>query len=300
MKRSILFLILAAGVFSALSRRAEAKVWSRTDEGGMDCSSSHFRDNDLTSYAETREQRLPAASTNYINPGQNGSIRVHGWNNSDVLVKACIQAAAPSESEARAVATQVTIARGAGSIEPSGPATGDRLYWGVSYEVWVPNGSNVKMDANNGSISVDSVRGQIRFHTSNGSVHLSDVGGDVDGSTTNGSVSVELAGNGWNGSGLHVETTNGSVKLDLPENFSAQIQASTVNGRVHSDFPITVSGGHWKEHVFSARIGRTNDRSQDCERECPHRPPVVIASLPSKPWLPIRDARPARGAVRRR
>lgn len=255
MKSSVLFLVLAAGALFGLSSRAEAKVWSRTDTGGMDCSSSHFRDNDLISYAEMREQRLPSASTNYINPGQNGSIKVHGWNNADVLVKACIQAAAPSESEARGVASQVAITRGAGSIEPSGPATGDRLYWGVSYEVWVPNGSNLKVDANNGSISVDTVRGQIRFHTSNGSVHLSDVGGDVDGSTTNGSVTVELAGNGWNGNGLHVETTNGSVKLELPENFSAQIQASTVNGRVHSDFPITVSGDIGKSMSFQLGSG---------------------------------------------
>src|SRR5581483_1785468 len=240
MKGLILFSLLAAATLPLVPSRAEAKPWPRAGSGEMDCSSSHFQDNDLVSYAEMREQRLPAASTNYINPGQNGSIRVHGWNNADVLVKACIQTAAPSDSEARAVVSQVTIARGAGMIEPTGPSTNDRLYWGVSYEVWVPNGSNVKMDANNGSIAVDDVHGQIRFHTSNGSVHLSDVGGDVDGSTTNGSVSVALAGTGWNGRGLHVETTNGSVKLELPENFSAQIQASTVNGRIHSDFPVTV------------------------------------------------------------
>jgi len=111
------------------------------------------------------------------------------------------------------------------------------------------------MDANNGSIAVDDVHGEIRFHTSNGSVHLSDVGGDVDGSTTNGSVSVALAGTGWNGRGLHVETTNGSVKLELPENFSAQIQASTVNGRIHSDFPVTVSGDTGKNMSFQLGSG---------------------------------------------
>ncbi len=255
MKSSVLFWILAASTCCLLSSRAEAKTWPRSGTEGMDCSSSHFHDNNLVSYAEMREQRLPAVSTNYINPGQNGSIKVHGWNNPDVLVKACIQAAAPTESEARGVASQVQIARAAGSIEPTGPSTSDQLYWGLSYEVWVPNGSNIKMDANNGSISVDNVRGQIRFHTSNGSVRLADVGGDVDGATTNGSVAVELAGSGWNGSGLHVETTNGSVKLDLPENFSAQIQASTVNGRVHSDFPVTVSGDIGKSMSFQLGSG---------------------------------------------
>lgn len=248
MKRSLLFLLLAAGTVFG-------KNWPQAGADKMGCSASHFHVNDLVSYAEMREQRLPAASTNYINPGENGSIKVHGWNNSDVLVRACIQAAAPSESEAKTLASQVNIAKGAGSIEPSGPETGDRLYWGLSYEVWVPNGSNVKMDANNGSISVDAVNGRIQVHTSNGSVRLTDVGGEVDGSTTNGSVNVQLAGSGWKGSGLHVETTNGSVKLELPENFSAQIQASTVNGRIHSDFPVTVSGEIGKSMSFQLGSG---------------------------------------------
>lgn len=255
MKGSVLTLVLAAATFSLWSAPAEAKAWPRAGAEGMECSSSHFHVNDLVSYAEMREQRVPAASTNYINPGENGSIKVHGWNNSDVLVKACIQAAAPSESEARGVASQVTITRGAGDIQPSGPATGEQLYWGLSYEVWVPNGSNLKMDANNGSIAVDNVRGQIRFQTLNGSVRLADVGGEVEGSTTNGSVAVELAGSGWNGNGLHVKTTNGSVRLALPDNFSAQVEASTVNGRIHSDFPVTVSGEIGKSMSFQLGSG---------------------------------------------
>ena len=251
MKSLPLFLLAGA----LCSSQLEAKVWPRNEADAMGCSADHFHANDLVSYAEMREERLPAAATNYINPGQNGSIKVHGWNNSDVLVKACIQAAAPNESEARGVASQIAITRGAGSIEPSGPSTGERLYWGLSYEVWVPNGSSLKMDANNGSIWVDNVRGQIRFHTLNGSVHLAEAGGDVDGSSTNGSVNVELSGSTWNGNGLHVETTNGSVRLQLPENFSAQVRASTVNGRVHTDFPATVSGDSGKNVSFQIGSG---------------------------------------------
>ncbi|MGH9697373.1 MAG: DUF4097 family beta strand repeat-containing protein [Bryobacteraceae bacterium] len=219
----------------------------RADEA---CSANNFHSDGLTSYAQTREQRLPAVSENYINPGANGSIRVHGWAGGGVRVKACIQAAARSEGEAQALASQVAIAEGAGMIRASGPSRHDDSWWSVSYEVWVPNAANVKMEANNGSIAVDRVSGQIRFHTQNGSVRLSDVGGDVDGATTNGSVTVELAGAGWNGSGLRVTTTNGSVKLNLPESFSARVEVSTVNGRVQTDFPVTVSGEIQKNMSF--------------------------------------------------
>lgn len=249
MKYAAMVLLFVASV------AGKAQVAPGAPEGSMSCSADQFHMNDLVSYAETRDQRLPNAPTNSINPGTNGSIKVHGWNNPDVLVRACIHAAAPSDSEARALASQVTITNGPGMIEPSGPSKDDRHYWGLSYEVWAPNASNLTLNAHNGSISVESIRGQIEFHTSNGSVRLNEVGGNVEGATTNGSITVDLAGTGWTGSGLHVQTTNGSVRLNLPVNFSAQVQASTVNGRVHSDFPVTVTGDIGRSRNLSFQIG---------------------------------------------
>ncbi len=253
MKRLFTCAVLASGGILVWCGSAMATDWTMT--GQQECSANHFRVNDLVSYAETREQRLPNGSTNYVNPGDNGSIRVHGWNNSDVLVKACIQTAAPTDSAARALAAQVTIANGAGQIEPAGPQKGDQLYWGVSYEVWVPNASSLDLKAKNGSIKVESVHGQIRFRTQNGSVHLSEVAGDVEGSTTNGSLTIDLSGSGWTGNGLRAHTTNGSVRLNVPESFSAQVQTSTVNGRVQVDFPVTVSGEVGKNMSFQLGSG---------------------------------------------
>jgi Toastrack DUF4097 len=251
MKRYCLGLVAGALLIWCVPAGAKTPAWPSVEDN---CSARNFHDNDLASYAEMKEQRLPAASTNSINPGANGSIRVHGWNQGDVLVKACVQAAAPSDSEARALASQISIAQGPGQIEPSGPSTNDERHWNVSYEVWVPTASNLNLKANNGSIHVETVQGEIRFHTSNGSVHLSDVGGDVDGSTTNGSLNIDV-GTGWKGAGLRAETTNGSVNLNLPENFSARVEASTVNGRVHVDFPVTVSGEIGRNMSFQLGSG---------------------------------------------
>jgi hypothetical protein len=220
------------------------------------CSADHFRSGDLATYAEVREQRLPSGTENHIDPGQNGSIKVHGWNNADVQVKACIHAAAASDAEARTLASQVSIVKGPGSIEASGPSEwGGHSWWSVSYEVWVPASSNVSMDAGNGSIAVDGVHGHIQAHALNGSLRLSDVAGDVDGTTTNGSVMANLAGSGWSGSGLRLHTTNGSVKLNVPENFSARVEASTVNGSIRTDFPVTVSGEIRKNLSFVLGAG---------------------------------------------
>ena len=111
MRGFVLYFVAATGALLTWSVQANAKTpsWpSETDN----CSASHFHVNDLVSYAEMKEQRLSPASTESINPRENGSIRVHGWNQSNVLVKACVQAAAPSESEAQALASQVPSRKG--------------------------------------------------------------------------------------------------------------------------------------------------------------------------------------------
>jgi DUF4097 and DUF4098 domain-containing protein YvlB len=223
-------------------------------QSGRECRANNYEDG-LATYSETRDQKLSSSSTNRVDPGQNGSLLVHGWDQNDVLVRACIQTAAPSDSEAKSLASQVKIARGAGDIEPDGPSEDHRHHWNVSYEVWVPQASNVDAHAYNGSIGLDSLRGQLRFETINGSVHLDKVGGDVDGSTTNGSVNIRLEGSKFEGRGLRAETTNGSVRIGIPENYSAKVEASTVNGRVRVDFPITVSGEIGKSLSFQLGSG---------------------------------------------
>ena len=61
--------------------------------------------------------------------------------------------------------------------------------------------------------------------------------GDVHGRTSNGGVDVDLDGATWQGEGLDVETSNGGVRLRMPEQYSARLEAGTVNGGINVDFP---------------------------------------------------------------
>lgn len=248
-KSLVIFGAAALLVFPFQAARAQGD----SPRSNRECRANNYEDG-LATYAETRDQRLPASSTNRIDPGQNGSLMVHGWDQQDVLVRACIQTAAPSDSEARSLASQVKVARGAGDIEPDGPSDHEH-HWNVSYEIWMPSASNVDAHAYNGSIALDSLRGQIRFETINGSVHLDKMGGDVDGSTTNGSVSIHVDGSKWDGQGLRAETTNGSVHITMPDNYSAKVQVSTENGRLNVGFPVTVSGEIGKSLSFQLGSG---------------------------------------------
>jgi DUF4097 and DUF4098 domain-containing protein YvlB len=55
-------------------------------------------------------------------------------------------------------------------------------------------------------------------------------------------MNVELAGSRWDGDQLNVSATNGGVALSIPENYSARLEAGTVNGRVSVDYPAAVQG----------------------------------------------------------
>lgn len=208
----------------------------------QNCTDSEWSGNHRPTAAESRDQRLPAAANTTIDPGMNGGIRIHGWDQQDVLVRACIHASAPTEDEANSLLKQITIVRGPGQIEPDGPSNSHSEHWDVSYEIWMPNKSNIEARGVNGGISIESLEGQIRFHTQNGGVSLIDVAGDVEGTTENGGLTIDLKGSSWRGAGLQAETQNGGVNMRVPEGYSGQFEASTVNGGIHVDFPVQLNG----------------------------------------------------------
>jgi DUF4097 and DUF4098 domain-containing protein YvlB len=89
---------------------------------------------------------------------------------------------------------------------------------------------------------VRDLRGTVNFDAVNGGVRLDNVGGEIRGETNNGGLTIDLTGDRWEGTGLDVETQNGGVRLNLPANYSAELETGTTNGRLNVDFPITVQG----------------------------------------------------------
>jgi DUF4097 and DUF4098 domain-containing protein YvlB len=89
---------------------------------------------------------------------------------------------------------------------------------------------------------VQDIDGRLDLSALNGGISLSGVSGDVHGQTTNGAVSATLDGDRWRGPGLDLQTTNGSVNLDIPDGYSARLETGTVNGGMRIDFPVTLQG----------------------------------------------------------
>ena len=117
----------------------------------------------------------------------------------------------------------------------------------VTFKVQVPAGLGFVGKTTNGSVTATSLKGNIEARTVNGSVKFS-TDGYGQASTTNGSINGSMGRADWTKT-LEFETTNGSVHLQLPDTLQADVDATTVNGRVTVDFPITTRGEATRRHV---------------------------------------------------
>ncbi|HEU4765884.1 MAG TPA: hypothetical protein VFS77_00880 [Pyrinomonadaceae bacterium] len=230
-------LIVALATFTGVTMFAQRR------EGSLSCRENNWYNDRLVGNCEVREQTLaPTGATIAIDGRQNGGVKVIGWDQGQVLVRARVQTGAPTAEEAKSLAQQIKIETSGSKIFASGPDRRKDYHWDVSYEVFVPRRADISVETHNGGISIVEVNGRIDFTAVNGGVVLKKVGGAVRGSTTNGGLVIELTGDRWDGESLDVSTTNGGVIMSVPENYSAHLQTGTVNGGVEIDFPVTVQG----------------------------------------------------------
>ncbi|HZI21506.1 MAG TPA: DUF4097 family beta strand repeat-containing protein [Gemmatimonadales bacterium] len=209
------------------------------------------RDNDdgwRVQHCEVRVVTLARGGTIAVDPGHNGGVVVEGWDRDNIEVHARIQTQAASDEQAGQLASQVKVVTSGTTISAEGPNAGRRESWGVSFLVYAPRRSDLKLDTDNGPIGVRDVTGRMTLTAHNGPVSLSGVGGDVHARTTNGPLDIDLTGARWDGAGLDAETTNGPVNLAVPEPYSAQLEFGTVNGPMTVAFPLTVT--------IQGRVGR--------------------------------------------
>jgi hypothetical protein len=219
-------------------------------------------------FCEVREETLRSLNTVDLDARGNGGVAVRGWDRPDVQVRARIVVFDRCRDDAQRLAKEIQITTTGGRIRADGPERSrrrnrdwdDDRYWSVAYELQVPRKADLRVDATNGGITVEDVRGRVEAHTVNGGIRLGDVGGDIRGETVNGGLRVELAGEKWDGPGLDLKTVNGGVSLTVPSGFSGELDARTANGGISVDFPITISGLINNRRQITATLGSGGPR----------------------------------------
>ena len=149
----------------------------------------------------------------------------------------------------------------------------------------VPRGSKLMLTTRDGAITVERIDGRLELRTDDGSVRVSEAPGDVtivtrDGSITlervagridartgdgsirltgapssllletrDGSVVVRAERDTTMQSDWSVRSGDGSVTIELPEGFAAEIDAETQDGSVRTDLPVSGASAEKKRHL---------------------------------------------------
>lgn len=104
----------------------------------------------------------------------------------------------------------------------------------------------------NGEIVARGLDAETEAYTVNGSIAV-ETRSWATASTVNGSITARMGRTDWSGEN-GFETVNGGITLDLPAGTSLQVDASTVNGSMSTDFPLTIRG-KWGPRRMSGTIG---------------------------------------------
>jgi hypothetical protein len=162
--------------------------------------------------------------------------------------------------------------------------------WRVDLELSVPGESSLAISTVDGALRLSGIKGKHKLSTVDGAIEaqglegiidcrtvdgacsLTDVRGDVEVSTTDGSIRVEGRISGLKATAvdgrIHIEalegstvaqewrlsSVSGSITLGVPQSFSADLEASTVDGQISIRAPAEL--GMMTERKVTAKLGK--------------------------------------------
>src|SRR5439155_3926675 len=134
---------LALGLLCLVSVTSSALAQRTRGEWRMSCR-DHEDDDWGETYCDIKEQTLrPGAGPIRVDAHPNGGVAVVGWDKNEILLRSKITAHARTEEDARVLADEVRIQVSGNTISADGPSTHRRQWWSVSFELRVPNHSDL-------------------------------------------------------------------------------------------------------------------------------------------------------------
>lgn len=224
-----------------------------------------------------RTVQLSAALTpgsTFVAKTHNGSIKIDGAVVVDCNLTATIFARAATREEAQELAekTKIRLERFGNklTVKIDKPIFGMNQV-GVGLEAKVPCQTNLELLTHNGTVGMTNIAGRINVTTYNGEVTAEKLSGTTKAETHNGSITCnEISGDArlitHNGNiktycseavrsncEISIVTHNGGIEFVAPSDFSAKLDASTQNGLVNTELPISVSRSQLKGTIGTGR-----------------------------------------------
>lgn len=200
----------------------------------------------------------------------NGSVEVVSWDKNEIEIVAYKEVRAGDRSTAEKLMEKIEIDIRESENEiiikthfPKSSSSNGLFGWlfgkggnsiSVEYEIKVPENIDLNLHTTNGGVIVDNIEGRLRLETTNGKIRGRNINGLARCHTTNGSIRMEFTDIPADEK-LSFKTTNGSIKLYLPENFGGEAELKTTNGRIDSDFSLSDGRKKSKKRYY----GKIND-----------------------------------------
>ncbi|MGB8507883.1 MAG: hypothetical protein WCD76_05740 [Pyrinomonadaceae bacterium] len=203
---------------------------------------------------ETRKLGYGGALTLYGAP--NGSITVEGWTKSEVEIIADVEINANTEEELTQLAAvnSFVLDEDLNHLRIVTVGTHDRKYmkskarnfpkkllalpWKIDYHVRVPAMIDLEIYGGRGGVQIAGVEGSIRLNAGEGATELTLTGGDVEATLEGGPVRLHVPSRNWRGRGLSLRLASGDLTVELPSNYSGDINADILRtGRIENTLP---------------------------------------------------------------
>jgi DUF4097 and DUF4098 domain-containing protein YvlB len=123
----------------------------------------------------------------------------------------------------------------------------------VQLTVKLPKGVRLDVFGTNGGVNVTGAAADLHLITVNGGIEATTSSGGINAKTVNGNVTFTTRALPP-GSGVKIETVNGSITAVLPAKLDADIDARSISGNVESAYAVNVSSGMIGKHS-EGRVG---------------------------------------------
>jgi DUF4097 and DUF4098 domain-containing protein YvlB len=159
-------------------------------------------------------------------------------------------------------------------IEVRYPHRAFTIDWGqhrVDVIIQMPREGRVNLRTGDGRIELTGLKGEMDLHSGDGSENVDEVDGklhasagdghirasgrfdELDLKTGDGRLEVRAMAGSSLASGWRLETGDGSVTLDVPGDFAADVDLHTSDGHIDLDMPVTTEGSV-REHTIRGKL----------------------------------------------
>ena len=216
----------------------------------------------LLTRSSTRHEvrRLGYGGTFTIYGAPVGSVTIEAWPRNEVDITAEIELKANTEDELARLAAVNNF-----SLEADGPrltllttGTHDRKFmkraakdfpkallaqpWKIDYRIRVPAIIDLEIYTGRGALTITNVDGAVSLNAGESDAIFTLGGGDFVSTIASGSVTLRVPARGWRGRGASMRLARGTLTLELPANFSGDIDASILRaGRIENNHPAVVT-----------------------------------------------------------